>query len=119
MDRNLGNSGFKLPIHIYENKVATKFVGKTAANGCTKEMQRDGATRIELRMTANSEADMDILWRGYVVKEKFGERYLILGHDYRYPTTIKTANNPKISIWGLSGNSVRFKNEGRGTGVAT
>ena len=111
MDRNIGNSGFKIPTYINDNKVTARFllIGKTAAADCGKVMQRDGATRIELRMTANSEADMDKLWRGYVAKEKYGERYLILGHDYRYPATIKTDNNPKISVWGFSGNSVRFK----------
>ena len=74
-------------------------------------MQQDGATRIELRMTAKSEADMDTLWRGYVARERDGDKYLILGHNYRFPATIKIDDNPKISVWGVSGNSVRFKIE--------
>ncbi|KAL5270263.1 hypothetical protein ACHWQZ_G001115 [Mnemiopsis leidyi] len=108
-DRVLSET-FKIFVNIHETKIVTKFLEDvgTQISECEKEIELDGATRVEINLAANSLADMNSLWTGYVVIDRIERKYLILGHDYRYPHKIRTDVNPTVSVWGRSGNSFKL-----------
>jgi hypothetical protein len=66
--------------------------------------------KLEVTMENVGEEDLDILWTGYLAKEKTGTgyRYRILGSKYRFPRRIRIKEGISVTVCGISGYQVHF-----------